>query len=57
MPITRKEAFLSEISNGTSSSIRVYDKAIDVESAPFTYVETEEKIEQLLTEGEERSEP
>lgn len=31
-------------------------QAIDVEGAPFTYVETEEKIEQLLTEGEEKGE-
>lgn len=35
---------------------RVYDQAIDVDGAPFTYVETEEKIEQLLTEGEETGE-
>lgn len=35
---------------------RVYDQAIDVDGAPFTYVETEEKIEQLLTEEQERSE-
>lgn len=34
----------------------IYDEAIDVEGAPFTYVETEEKIEQLLTEEQERSE-